>query len=121
MYLQHIIYTQMAKDCVKYTALEINCGFARTAMRELTPKGNGHILIDKQKRKADFQNLFEECTSYGIVASHFSDDEKNDSKFNRDCERMLGYFKMRWNPKEARQQYEETFSTLKWKALPSGT
>ena len=98
-------FTQMANDCVKHTVLKINCGFARTAMRELTPKRNGHILIDKQKRETEFQNLFGECTGYVREASYFTDNGNNDSQFNRDCERILDFFRMKWNPNEAKLQY----------------
>lgn len=106
----------MASNCVRYTTLEVNCGFARVAIRELTPKIHGRQSIDTQKRALEFRELFKDCSNYGIENSYFEQD-KNDSMFNRDCSRILKVFKKRWNPKEARVEYEEAFSLAKWKAL----
>ena len=51
-------------SCVQHT-LEINCGFACCAIRELTPKTNGPKEIDTQQRASEFK-LFSEYTNYGI-------------------------------------------------------
>ena len=89
--LPHNIYypdSQMASNCVQYTTLEVNCGFARVAIRELTPKIHGYQQIDTQKRALEFRELFKDCSNYGIEDSYFED--RNDSMFNRDCSRILG-------------------------------
>ena len=99
-----------------YTTLNVNCGFARVAIRELTPKSHGWQQIDKQKRASEFKEQFKDCSNYGIDESYFEED-RNDSLFNRDCHRILKFFKKRWNPKESRVEYEETFSSAKWIAL----
>ena len=117
--LPHNIYypdSQMASNCVRYTTIEVNCAFARVAIRELTPKIHGYQQINTQKRALEFRELFKDCSNYGIEDSYFEQD-RNDSMFNRDCSRILGIFKKKWNPKEARVEYEETFSSARWKAL----
>ena len=108
----------MASCCIRHITLEINCGFARCAIRELTPKTNGRKQIDTQQRASEFKQLFSECTNYGIDEIYFNDDGKNGSLFNRDCTKILQSFKKKWHPQETRCDYEKPFSTANWKALP---
>ena len=83
----------MASSCVQHISLEINCGFARCAILELTPKTNGRKQIDTQQQASKFMQLFSECTNYGIDKTYFNDDGKNGSLFNRDCTKTLQSFK----------------------------
>ena len=103
---------------IRLVALDINCGFARTAIRELTPRNRGPKVIDKAKRVSEFKELFASCPTYGLNESYFETDGQNSSLFDRDCEKITTYFSSKWHPRESRVEYEQTFSTTNWKALP---
>lgn len=105
-------------SCVRHITLEINCGLARCAIRELTPKTNDLKEIDTQQRASEFKQLFSECTNYGIDETYFKNDGKNGSLFNRGCTKLLQPFKKKWHPKETRCDYEKAFSIANWKGLP---
>ena len=103
----------MATSCVSHISLEINCGFARTAIRELTPKNE---QVDKQQRACMFKELYDGCSGFGFRAGYF-EESKNGSLFSRGCTKILQAFNKRWHPKEAKKQYEDSFSLANWKAL----
>ena len=68
----------------KRISLEINCGYAHVAIRELIPKGSlsDH---DSTKRANDFLELFKECDSYIHTdpSSYFTKTDKNGAQFDR--------------------------------------
>ena len=107
----HIHRINMASCCIQHLTLEVNCGFACCAIRELTPKTNGHRQIDTQQRATEFQQLFSECSNYmhGIDENYFCDDGKNGSHFYRDCTKILQTFKKKWHPKEMRPKMGKPF------------
>ncbi len=95
--------------------LKYNCGYARTAIRELTPKckrpGQFARQVDKEKRACEFQEIFGDI---GFPEKLFA---KGNDQFNAGCENILNSFSKRWK-RMARVEYEEQFSLKKWKALP---
>ncbi len=99
-------------------SLKINCGYARTAIRELTPcvqqKGRYARDCDKAKRSTEFRKLF---SSFEFPPSLFESDGTRSSTFDNNCERILTIFQRRWNPTSKRSEYETRFSTTNWKAL----
>ena len=100
----------MASNCVRHVTLDFNCGFARTAVRQLTLKRHGTKIFDKQKQ-AEFKQLFSACPEYGFPDSYFDDDSNaHNSLFNRDCDEILKIWSKRRNPTESWQQYERVFS-----------
>ena len=110
--------SNMAYNFSKHIALEFNCGFARTAVRELTPIGRWKATSDDlTKRALDFQQLFNDCENYGVQASYFDANGKKGSKFDQECEKILKIWGKRWNPTTCRQQYLDTFSTQRWKEM----
>ena len=109
----------MATNCVRQTTLEFNCGYARVAVRELTPRCHGKQSVDKRKRALDFQELYAHCPNFGFPENYFDDNTKNGSLFNRDCDKLLKLWSKHWTPTTSKQQYEEIFSIKNWKALPS--
>lgn len=109
----------MASNCVRHITLEFNCGYARVAVRELTPKLHGKQSIDKHKRSLDFQQLFADCPEYGFPDCYFDENTTNGSLFDRDCDKLLKIWSKHWTPTISRQQYEKIFSIRNWKALPS--
>ena len=66
----------MATNCVRHISLEINCGFARTEIRELTPKNE---QVDQQQRGRKFKELYDGCSGFGFGAIYFDDKGKNGS------------------------------------------
>ena len=100
----------MASNCVQYVTLDFNCGFARTAVRQLTPKIHGTKIFDKQKWAEEFKQLFSACPEYGFPDSYFDDDSNaHGSLFNRDCDKILKIWSKRWNPTESRQHMNKCF------------
>ena len=107
----------MASGIIHYFTLDFNCGFARTAVRELTPRGRWRDESYISKRKSEFKQLFSDCEHYGLQETYF-ESKPNLSDFDRDCEKVLKLWSNRWNPSENRKVYEETFATTRWKDLP---
>ena len=95
--------------------LEVNCGYARCAMRELTPK-NRHQRKDNHAKAEEYHTLFEDCPEYGFP-SHYFEAQHNGSLFERHCTKVISIWSKKWHPKEAREKYESTFSTDRWKAM----
>lgn len=93
-------------------SLELNCGYARCAIRELTTRNT-----DKIKRASEFQDLFKSCPNYGITESYFDTAGTNDSLFNRHCTKVIISWGKKWHPKESRVEYESNFAISKWKSL----
>ena len=109
----------MAQSCLRYITLEVNCGFSRTAIRELTNRNKGSRNdIDAQTRALEFQKLLKDCPNYCENGSYFDSCGYNGSQFDRDCEKVLLHFHKKWHPKESRLDYEKQFSIENWKALP---
>ena len=95
--------------------LQINCGYARTAIRELTPKCKHQLTpTTNQHRKCEFQKLFS-CFShpYNETTQH----SNGISPFDTHCAKVLTAFSKKWNPPQARLDYEKQFSIENWKAL----
>ena len=110
----------MAQSCLRHITVEVNCGFSRTAIRELTNRNKGcHNDSDAQNRALEFQNLFKDCPKYFHYGSYFDSCRYNGSQFDRDCKSVLLHFHKKWHPKESRLDYEKQFSIENWKALPT--
>ena len=92
-------------------SLLVNCGFARTAIRELSTKHKGQ----HHKRADAFKEQFQSST-FQIPENYFQI-TKHDSTFNRRCERILSGFAKRWHPSESRKEYLDTFSKSAWQKL----
>lgn len=110
----------MAQSCLRHITVEVNCGFSRTAIRELTNRNKGCSNdSDAQNRALEFQNLFKDCPKYFHNGSYFDSCGYNGSQFDRDCKSVLLHFHKKWHPKESRLDYEKQFSIENWKALPT--
>jgi hypothetical protein len=106
----------MTETSAKHFSLDFNCGFARCAIRELTPKVRNAVL-DKQQIITGFQELFKDCPDYGIPPSYFDASSNRGSLFNRHCNKIVEGWSKKWHPSENRSKYESTFSMANWKAL----
>ena len=104
---------------VKYITLSVNCGYARAAMRELTPKRKHRgQVINKQQRQAQFQKLFQTNPNFGLPDNYFVSSATTECHFDRDCNKIIQIFACKWHPKESREEYEKEFCTNNWKRLP---
>ena len=87
----------------------MNCGYARTAIRELTPKKVGvHARqADNTKRASEFRLLFEEIT---FPANLFEKYVKGSGETNFDnyCQGILNCFSKKWRG-VTRVEYETHF------------
>ena len=87
---------------IRLVALDINCGFAGTAIQELTPRKRRPKVIDKTKRASEFKELFASCPKYGLNESYFETDGQNGSLFDRDYEKITMYFSSKWHLRRAK-------------------
>ena len=99
-------------------SLKVNCGYARTAIRELTPTKTGlhGRYVQSAKRSQEFRQLFD-IPTYALQSSIFESDSSHSSTFDKMCDTVLNMFSKKWHPSTARIEYTATFSTAKWKAL----
>ena len=94
-------------------ALKINCGYFRTAIRELIPKQKGIY-----GRSFNEQTLIVELGKLFSVPGYGFEGLQSCYKFGMKCNEVLNAFTKKWHPKSARTEYESEFATCKWKALP---
>lgn len=100
-------------------SLQINYGYARTAIRELSSskRGNTRKQNDKQKRSQDFQAIFDiptlilqmNCLSHTAVPPHALTISVS-VLFCKENHRTI-----------KRLEYIDTFSISKWRDLPSSS
>ena len=103
----------------------MNCGYARTAIRELSSskRGSTQQHIDKTKRVQQFKEIFDlptfkltdEMFTHPISQQHLP------TPFDRYCERINTHFSKKWHPSSKRLEYLDTFSISRWKGLPQLT
>ena len=99
-------------------ALQINCGYARMAIHELSSvqRGSSRQRLDKIKRCEAFHELFP-LPSYHLTDDMFKSNKSRPTRFDNLCESILQHFAKKWHPVSARLEYTETFSIAKWKGL----
>ena len=100
--------------------LKINCGYARTAMRELTSasRAKHRGIVHKANRASEFRLLFDTPT-YELPSNLFDSHEIKWSLFDKNCEHIDKTFSKKWHPAVKRVEYTNTFSVEKWKNLPT--
>ena len=99
--------------------LEVNCGFARVAIRKCSEVGKGKTFTDSHSRvrAQKFQDIFSPLTQYGIHSSMFEGKGGRMSTFDRYCKKINGMF-FKWKNREKRMAYMTTFSPENWNSLP---
>ena len=75
--------------------LQINCGYARVAIRELTPVNKSELDLLLWATK--FQEFFS-TSSYEIPELLFQPDDRQRVPFNRKCGSLLEFMKKKWHP-----------------------
>ena len=96
-------------------SLRVNCGYARTAIRELTPTKTGlhGRYVQSAKRSQEFRQLFD-IPTYALQSSIFESDSSHSSTFDKMCDTVLNMFSKKWHSSTARIEYTATFP------LPNG-
>lgn len=95
-------------------SLKINCGYARTAIYELTGCDKTQVTNAKvAERSRGFQELF---TKFQFPANFFTNRENGRSIFDENCHTIMTFFSKKWN-KLSKSEYTSMFSTIKWKGM----
>ena len=96
----------------------MNCGYARTAICELSSSQRG--IIDKTKREQQFRELFD-LPTFKLKDDLFTSPNPElhlPAPFDRYCERINACFSKKWHPSSKRVEYLDMFSMARWKDLP---
>ena len=110
--------------CIRLISLEVNCGFARTAIYENSPTTlgcNARTAVSTSLRASNFRAMFSSTASFGLPNLDYyeSKGKKNLSQFDRDCDKVLDGFKKKWpGGLEDKLAYLAQFSRTKWSELP---
>ena len=67
----YVCLINMASNCEKHITLDFNCGYTRTAVRELTPKRRWKSATYATEQASKFKDLFGAHEKYGIQQSYF--------------------------------------------------
>ncbi len=96
--------------------LKVNCGYARTAILELTSlsKGRHGRACDTTIRATKFKELF---TSNHLPQGWYEPNGSPAKTFNTNCAAILTTFGKKWYPATRRLEYEATFCITQWKQL----
>lgn len=78
----------MACNFQKHISLDFNCGYARTAVRELTPRGRWKSSTYDTERTKKFRELFDMHQTFGIEQLYFEQTDSKQSQFDQDCESL---------------------------------
>ena len=91
--------------------LQTNCGYARTAIRELSlsSKSKHKGVVHRKEVEEEFQIV--------IPYERRGSDDKNWSKFDKHCDTIFKHFNKKWHPVSKRLEYTHTFSVANWKRL----
>ncbi len=99
-------------------ALQMNCGFCRVAIKELS---NDHKFqrqkIDIETRENKFQQQFSSFSELDQSSIFNKTNTQRTCLFNRHCNQVLSMFSKKWITTSARLDYLSSFSILAWEKL----
>ena len=99
-------------------SMKINCGYARTAIRELTLASRAkHGIIHKPNRSSEIRKLFDRPT-HKIPSVFLNSHNTKWSPFDKLCEFVGEMFSKKWTSLSKRVGFTSTFSIEKWRAVP---
>ena len=100
--------------------LQVNCGFARAAIRKYSnlEKGKTAAHIDKYEKAQEFQLLFGTLPTYGVDPSIFEAKKSRESLFDRYCKNIYDII-TKWSKREKKLDYLSIFSPENWRKLPN--
>ena len=96
---------------------QLNCGFARVAIRELSRmrKGSSARSLDRKARAKEFEKLFSEVSTFERPADYF--DECINSHFNKHCKYINECFSHKWPVPGSKEEYSKFFAICVWKDM----
>ena len=102
------------------TSLQVNCGFARVGIRELSKiqQGSKRSGLDFNHIEAQFRMHFD-IPSFQVPENLFLPDSRKQTPFKRRCIIINDVFSKSWSSTSHKTQYMEAFSLPKWETLPS--
>ena len=100
--------------------LQVNCGFARAAIRKYSnlEKGKTAAHINKYERAQEFQLLFGTLPTYGVDPSIFEAKKSRESLFDRYCKKINDII-TKWSKREKKLEYLSIYSPENWRKLPN--
>ena len=100
-------------------ALQINCGFCRVSIKELSNNSKfKRTNIDIEARERKFREQFLYQLAGESVADMFTTSSSDrTSLFNRHCNVIVNMFSKKWKTTASRLQYLSTFSKSAWEKL----
>ena len=100
------------------TATEVNCGFGRAAIRQLTPPKRGCYsrCFDSSKQQQEFRQLFE-LPTYNLPIRMFDEEAPKPSIFEKRCDQVITAFSKKWKEPTDRETYLSVFGVQQWKSL----
>ena len=100
-------------------ATQINCGYARVALYELseTIKIKSRSMIDRKKLAEEFQKVFHSSPGYQNLPPEYWLNDNSLPAFNRHTNFILDCFSKKWSPYESRKEYISSFSLDNWSKL----
>ena len=116
--------------CTHRVSLIVNCGFARTSICRYSQVATGRKArqqIDTAERATsyctaeratNFTAQYSCCPQYlhGIQDSYLDKKDKHGcSQFDRDCNKVLDGFKMKWRGTNSKNEYLDHFSEERWR------
>ncbi len=121
MSLRNSLYFLQEMFGIQPVSLQVNCGYARTAIFEYSPTTRGRkgrAGIDKISRASKFKALFSNGNNcnYEYPEGYF-ECTRATSLFDRHCDKVLDGFAKWPCPERTKLKYLETFSVQKWCAL----
>ena len=83
--------------------LQINCGYARVAIRELSSpeRMKSRLEVAHEQHRQDFLQLFS-SEKFTIPEEYRSSTNR---QFNKHCDKILDYFSSKWHPPSKRLEY----------------
>ena len=108
---------------VRRVSLIINCGFARTSIYVHSPVSTGRQArqqMDKADRAKKFKAQFSSCPLYMHGNENTNMEQKGKdgrSLFDRDCDKVLDSFKMKWHTANDKNEYIQHFAKERWTKL----
>ena len=120
VYTQNVYLLLYRMACIHRVSLIVNCGFARTSICRYSQVATGRKArqqIDTAERATKFTAQYSCCPQYlhGIQDSYLDKKDKHGcSQFDRDCNKVLDGFKIKWRGTNSKNEYLDHFSEERW-------
>ena len=103
----------MATGVKVLVAMQVNCGFSRVVMLELSriPSDQSRASLDKEEPSKTFRSLFSENANFKMPNKYYANGwHTSKGSFNEHCNFMLKCCSQKWAPQSMWNDYLTTFS-----------